>query len=84
VIEKSGNTHSFGDIKLGVGKETAKQFLRDIPRFLKRWTKLCVKKLKPGKFCRLKHRKKKRKARNNPLFLPLGFAAAKIILQKKI
>ena len=28
VISKSGNTYSFGDIKLGVGRENAKRFLR--------------------------------------------------------
>jgi len=35
VIEKSGNTHSFGDIKLGVGKEAAKNFLRENPKVFK-------------------------------------------------
>lgn len=29
VIKKSGNTHSFGEIKLGVGREQAKQYLRE-------------------------------------------------------
>ncbi len=29
VIVKSGNTYSFGDVKLGVGRETAKIFLKD-------------------------------------------------------
>jgi recombination protein RecA len=29
VIEKSGNTHSFGDVKLGVGRENAKSFIRE-------------------------------------------------------
>jgi recombination protein RecA len=29
VIEKSGNTYSFGDVKFGVGKETAKNFLKE-------------------------------------------------------
>ncbi|MCK4858834.1 MAG: DNA recombination/repair protein RecA, partial [candidate division Zixibacteria bacterium] len=28
VINKSGNSYSYGDIKLGVGRETAKAFLR--------------------------------------------------------
>jgi recombination protein RecA len=32
VIEKSGNTHSFGDVKLGVGRENAKTFLKDNPK----------------------------------------------------
>ncbi|HMQ01561.1 MAG TPA: recombinase RecA [Candidatus Doudnabacteria bacterium] len=31
VISKSGNSYSFGDIKLGVGRETAKAFLKDNP-----------------------------------------------------
>src|SRR4029077_9971642 len=35
VIEKSGNTHSFGDVKLGVGKEAAKQFLRENAKVFK-------------------------------------------------
>lgn len=29
VIKKSGNSYSFGDIKLGVGRETAKKFLKE-------------------------------------------------------
>ncbi|MBI4250296.1 recombinase RecA [Candidatus Uhrbacteria bacterium] len=29
VIMKSGNTYSFGDVKLGVGRENAKQFLKE-------------------------------------------------------
>lgn len=29
VIEKNGNSYSFGDVKLGVGRETAKTFLKD-------------------------------------------------------
>jgi recombination protein RecA len=32
VISKSGNTFSFGETKLGVGKETAKKFLMDNPK----------------------------------------------------
>lgn len=32
VISKSGNTFSFGDVKLGVGRENAKNFLRDNPK----------------------------------------------------
>ena len=33
-IQKSGNSYSFGDVKLGVGRETAKQFLRENPNIL--------------------------------------------------
>jgi recombination protein RecA len=29
VIDKSGNSYSFGDVKLGVGRETAKTFLKE-------------------------------------------------------
>lgn len=35
VITKSGNTHSFGDEKLGVGRENAKLFLRENPKIMK-------------------------------------------------
>ncbi|HTL39632.1 MAG TPA: recombinase RecA [Methylomirabilota bacterium] len=31
-IIKTGNTYSFGDVKLGVGRETAKTFLKDNPK----------------------------------------------------
>jgi recombination protein RecA len=31
-ITKSGNTYSFGDVKLGVGRETAKVFLKENPK----------------------------------------------------
>lgn len=34
VIVKSGNTYSFGDTKIGVGRENAKQFLRENPTLL--------------------------------------------------
>jgi len=29
VIKKSGNSYSFGEVKLGVGRETAKRFLKE-------------------------------------------------------
>ena len=32
VITKSGNTYTFGEVKLGVGRETAKTFLKDNPK----------------------------------------------------
>lgn len=35
VVTKSGNSYSHGDIKLGVGRENAKQFLRDNPKVMK-------------------------------------------------
>ncbi len=33
-VEKNGNTFSFGDIKLGVGRENAKTYLRENPKSL--------------------------------------------------
>lgn len=35
VITKSGNSYTYGDIKLGVGRETAKAFLRANPELIK-------------------------------------------------
>ena len=35
VIGKSGNSYLFGEERLGVGRETAKQFLRDTPKVAK-------------------------------------------------
>lgn len=35
VIDKSGNTYSFGEEKLGVGREKTKAYLRDNPKILK-------------------------------------------------
>lgn len=35
VISKSGNSYSFGDVKLGVGRENAKRFLRADQKLLK-------------------------------------------------
>jgi len=34
VIEKNGNTYNFGENKLGVGRETAKDFLRENPKLM--------------------------------------------------
>jgi recombination protein RecA len=34
VVEKSGNTFSFGDVKLGVGRENAKTYFRENPAVL--------------------------------------------------
>ena len=48
VIEKSGNTHSFGDVKLGVGKEASKQFLRDNAKVFKEVDKAVREKVKAG------------------------------------
>jgi len=35
VVTKSGNTYSFGDLKLGTGRETARQFLRADAKLMK-------------------------------------------------
>lgn len=35
VISKSGNSYSFGDIKLGLGRENAKRFLKDDKKLMK-------------------------------------------------
>lgn len=48
VIEKSGNTHSFKEVKLGVGKEASKQFLRDNPKVMKEVDKAVREKVKAG------------------------------------
>lgn len=34
VISKSGNSYSYGDVKLGVGRENAKQYLRENPKLI--------------------------------------------------
>ena len=45
VLKKSGNTISFGDVKLGVGREQVKQYIKDNPKTAKDiraavWTKV--------------------------------------------
>ncbi len=35
VVDKSGNSYAFGDEKLGVGREKAKQYLRETPELMK-------------------------------------------------
>ena len=46
VIAKKGNSYSFGEVKLGVGREPAKQFLKENPKVIKEITKEIYKKLK--------------------------------------
>jgi recombination protein RecA len=46
VIEKNGNTYSFGDLKLGVGRENAKVFLKDNPKACEEIDKTIRKKFK--------------------------------------
>ncbi len=48
VIEKSGNTHLFGEVKLGVGRENAKNFLKDNPKVFKDVDKAVRDKVKSG------------------------------------
>jgi len=46
VISKSGNTYSFGDIKLGVGRENAKRFLRADQKLMKEIRKKIIREIK--------------------------------------
>jgi recombination protein RecA len=48
VVAKSGNTHSFGEEKLGVGRENAKSFIRENPKIASEIEKLVRKKAKEG------------------------------------
>ncbi|MEY4723462.1 MAG: protein recombination protein RecA [Candidatus Parcubacteria bacterium] len=45
VIAKSGNSYAFGETKFGVGRETAKQFLRENPKLMKEIRATIVKKV---------------------------------------
>ncbi|OGE77777.1 MAG: recombinase RecA [Candidatus Doudnabacteria bacterium RIFCSPHIGHO2_01_FULL_46_14] len=49
VIGKTGNTYLFGEERLGVGRETAKQFLRDTPKVTKEIDAAIRKAVKEGK-----------------------------------
>jgi recombination protein RecA len=46
LIKKTGNTFTFGDIKLGVGIEAAKNFLKENPETIKKLKKEIQEKLK--------------------------------------
>ncbi|MBU0646394.1 recombinase RecA [Patescibacteria group bacterium] len=48
VITKSGNSYSVGEEKLGLGRETAKQYLRDNPKLMKAIRKEIIKKIEAG------------------------------------
>jgi recombination protein RecA len=48
VIEKAGNTHMFGDIKLGVGREASKTFLKENVKVFKDIDKAVRDKVKAG------------------------------------
>jgi recombination protein RecA len=47
-IQKSGNTYSFGEVKLGVGREAAKTFLKENPKVFKDIDKDVRDKVKSG------------------------------------
>ncbi len=49
VVKKLGNTYSFGETKLGVGREVAKQFLRDNPKVLKEIREAVLAKVKQAR-----------------------------------
>ena len=46
VIKKSGNSYSYKDIKLGVGRENAKRYLKENPRLIKELKKIIWKEYK--------------------------------------
>ncbi len=48
VVNKSGNSYSFEDIKFGVGRETAKGFLRDNPEVAKKVDDALRERIKAG------------------------------------
>ena len=48
VISKSGNSYSYGDIKLGVGRENSKTFLKENPEVFKQIDQALRDKLKSG------------------------------------
>ena len=46
VIKKSGNSYSYKDIKLGVGRENAKRYLKENPKLIKELKKIIWKEYK--------------------------------------
>src|SRR3990167_8001980 len=48
VVKKSGNSFAFGEMKLGVGRETAKAFLKENPKVGKEIEKAILKQAKEG------------------------------------
>ncbi|MBI4262292.1 recombinase RecA [Candidatus Uhrbacteria bacterium] len=42
VVKKNGNSYSYGETKLGVGRETAKQYLRENPKLLAEIRAKCI------------------------------------------
>ena len=54
VIEKSGNTHMFGDVKLGVGRENSKTFLKENSKVMAEVDKAIREKIKAGEIAPVK------------------------------
>lgn len=48
IINKTGNTYSFGDTKLGIGKENAKTFLKENETLMKQIREKVLEKIKSG------------------------------------
>jgi recombination protein RecA len=48
IVDKNGNSYSFGDIKFGVGRETAKNFLNENPEVAKKVDTALREKIKVG------------------------------------
>jgi recombination protein RecA len=48
VINKNGNSYTFGEHKLGVGRETAKAFLRENPKLMKQIREIVMKQVNEG------------------------------------
>ncbi|MDQ5902200.1 MAG: Protein RecA, partial [Patescibacteria group bacterium] len=42
IIKKAGNSYSFGEVKLGVGRETAKAALKGDPKLIKEIEKVTL------------------------------------------
>ena len=73
VIEKSGNTYSFGDVKFGVGKETAKNFLKENVKVFKDVDKAVREKVKAGEALPAKPAEdESEEGKQNKLSLPTG------------
>jgi recombination protein RecA len=48
VVKKSGNSYAYGEVKLGVGRENAKKFLKENPKVEKEIEKMILKQVKDG------------------------------------
>ena len=63
VIKKSGNSYSFGDVKLGLGRETAKKTLKDDKKLLSEIRKAIVAKIKADEEGEIAKEEKTKKAK---------------------